>query len=93
MCHVIKFRLTKTRGSAFFADSVGTHPCSMASLRSCLLLPLSASIMDDAALADLHELSGAREDDLFNVVVLFDHLSLLPDHRALTDAISRRRIA
>ena len=35
--------------------------------------------MDDAALADLHELNGVgvREDDLFDVVVLFDHLSLL----------------
>ena len=33
--------------------------------------------MDDAALVDLNELSGAREDDLFDVVVLFDHISLL----------------
>ena len=33
--------------------------------------------MDAAALVDLNELSGAREDGLFDVVVLFDHLSLL----------------
>ena len=68
----------RVAGSPAAARDIGAVQADGSEL-VCLALPPTASTVDAAALADLHVTSDVRDDEIFDIVALFDHLSLHVD--------------
>ena len=72
------YKTTTKNGRKPARESIGVIHATRARRQRRRRLPLTpaASTTDAAAVADLHGISGTRDDEIFDVVASVDHLSL-----------------